>query len=335
MPRDGRMTNACPVGAVLTLLVGLGFWLWPIGHRRPDAGRRRRDPVLDGPDGVLGRASALGAAAALERPLGLWLSRHRREPDGGLLPAALVLYGLLPTEVAYTVEPGAPHALGGTGGLLGGPAVRHFRRGSALAGFAWSTCGFFVIHLAHQWGYTTGCWMPWAWGLAWRCSTGRRAVAATPFLLAVVLTFSLAGALSARVLTRSASGPGLDRADGDWRRGSTSDRRRGDRGVDARRWSAVFPLAAMQLWPTLRLARLAATHARFRVPLRVRGDAVHLVNYRRARALPSLAALAADRLGPVSYLARGAPGLCRARPALPGAGATVRRLRRIRPRCGL
>ena len=28
--------------------------------------------------------------------------------------------------------------------------------GAALAGFTWATCGFFLIHLPHQWGYTVG-----------------------------------------------------------------------------------------------------------------------------------------------------------------------------------
>ncbi len=37
--------------------------------------------------------------------------------------------------------------------------------GSALAAISWSSCGFFMIHLAHAWGYTTGCWMPWAVGV--------------------------------------------------------------------------------------------------------------------------------------------------------------------------
>ena len=64
-------------------------------------------------------------------------------------------------------QPGAAHALGRArehSGRRGGWRSR--RAGAALAAFAWSTCGFFLIHLAHPWGYTTGCWMPWAWGLA-------------------------------------------------------------------------------------------------------------------------------------------------------------------------
>ena len=87
---------------------------------------------------------------------------------GVYYPPHVVLYGLLPTELAYIAEPGASHALGGARGVLGsrvGSGVS--AAGSALAGFAFSASGFFVIHMPHPWGYTTGSWMPWAWGLAW------------------------------------------------------------------------------------------------------------------------------------------------------------------------
>ena len=38
--------------------------------------------------GFLGESLRAGSAAGLERPLGLWLSRPRREPDGSVLPGA-------------------------------------------------------------------------------------------------------------------------------------------------------------------------------------------------------------------------------------------------------
>ena len=65
------------------------------------------------------------------------------------------------------------------------------------------------------------------------------------------------------------------------------------------------PLAAMQLWPTFRLARLADAHRDFST-LRVRRDSASPGQLRGPRAVPRLAALAALRLGPVPYLARGA-----------------------------
>ena len=66
------------------------------------------------------------------------------------------------------------------------------RMGSALAAFSWTASGFFLVHLAHPWGYTTGCWMPWAWGLGWSMiAQGVAAKPAYPFLLALVLALQL------------------------------------------------------------------------------------------------------------------------------------------------
>ena len=75
---------------------------------------------------------------------------------GVFYPPHLVLYGLL-RRACLRRQPGRPHALGRPGGLLGGRGGSGSRpAGSALAGFALATSGFFVIHLPHQWGYTTG-----------------------------------------------------------------------------------------------------------------------------------------------------------------------------------
>ncbi len=69
------------------------------------------------------------------------------------------------------------------GGLGTYWAARRFGaspQGAALAGFAWSASGFFLIHLPHQWGYTVGAWMPWAWGLTWLIIRKRRKLAPIP-----------------------------------------------------------------------------------------------------------------------------------------------------------
>src|SRR5262249_20269716 len=86
---------------------------------------------------------------------------------GGYYPPPWLLYGCLQPQAAYTWALVLPTSWGGLGGFW---ATRRFgvsEMGALLAGCSWSTCGFFLIHLSHQWGYTTGCWMPWAWGLAW------------------------------------------------------------------------------------------------------------------------------------------------------------------------
>ena len=122
--RPTQETRAGLLGALLALLVGLIVWLWPIGFggRMPVGGDVTQFSL--GLMAVLGRAHPRRAAAALERPLGLRIPRPGREPDGGLLPAALLLYGLLPLEVGVHGKPGAAHALGRPGGILGGAAVR-------------------------------------------------------------------------------------------------------------------------------------------------------------------------------------------------------------------
>jgi hypothetical protein len=109
---------------------------------------------------------------------------------GVLYPPHLVLYGLLTTEWAYTVSLVAHTFWAGLGGYW---AARRFGItpwGSALAAFAFSTCGFFVVHLPHQWGYTTGSWMPWVWGLTYDLVRGRGS-ARTPYLLAAALALQI------------------------------------------------------------------------------------------------------------------------------------------------
>ena len=92
---------------------------------------------------------------------------------GVYYPPHLLLYGLLSTEVAYTPSLVLHTLWAGLGGVLGGPAVRDLGDRVGAGGFAWAACGFFLIHLPHQWGYTAGSWMPWAWGLAWQVAAGR------------------------------------------------------------------------------------------------------------------------------------------------------------------
>ncbi|MEJ7638566.1 MAG: hypothetical protein WKF75_11475 [Singulisphaera sp.] len=162
-----------------------------------------------------------------------------------------------------------------------------------LVGFAWSASGFFVIHLPHQWGYTTGSWMPWAWGLAWSLTSGQ-ATRRTPFLLALVLTlqvlpghFQLAFTtqLSVAIVGLWAIAEGLVRSTADHpgaqcegdvpSTGASSVR---DAIKVAVAMAAVIPLAAMQLWPTYRLSLLAGP----RDEEYLSGFAatpVHLVNY--------------------------------------------------------
>ena len=85
---------------------------------------------------------------------------------GVFYPPHLVLYGRMSTEAAYVASLVLHTLWGGLGAFWASRKMGVSGVGAALAAFAWSSSGFFLVHLAHPWGYTTGCWMPWAWGLA-------------------------------------------------------------------------------------------------------------------------------------------------------------------------
>jgi hypothetical protein len=196
---------------------------------------------------------------------------------GVYYPPHLLLYGLLPLEAAYTASLVGHTLWAGLGAFW---AARQFgvsAVGAGLAGFSWAACGFFLIHLPHQWGYTTGSWMPWAWGLAWVLASGR-GTRRTPLLLALVLTlqvlpghFQLAFCTEVGVALLGLAAlaePALRRQGG-------------IRGAVAIGLAllAVAPLGAMQLVPTWRLARLAAAQRGYEYLSGFAATPVHLVSY--------------------------------------------------------
>ena len=197
---------------------------------------------------------------------------------GVYYPPHLLLYGLLPLEAAYTASLVLHTLWAGLGAYW---AARRF--GVSPAGRRWPASpgrrrGFFVIHLPHQWGYTAGSWMPWAWGLAWvlveRPRDPAHAVAPGPGPDAP----GPARPLPARLLhpgRRRPAEPG----------GTGANQACGVRvpvgGVVAVALAmlAVVPLAAMQLWPTCRLARLAASQRDYEYLSGFAATPVHLVSY--------------------------------------------------------
>ena len=226
---------------------------------------------------VLGRAIRSGRLPLWNDLWGYGFPGVGESQMGVFYPPHLLLYGLLPTEVAYATSLVLHTIWAGLGGWW---AARWFGispAGSTLAGSAWSASGFFVIHLPHQWGYTTGSWMPWAWGLAWLVVAGR-GTRRTPFLLAAVLTLQvLPGHFQLAFITQV--GVALL---GLW---SLAERAAGRpsplRGVAeaAAATAAVLPLAAMQLWPTLRLARLATSRRDLEYLSGFAATPLHLVSY--------------------------------------------------------
>ncbi len=218
-----------------------------------------------------------------------------------LYPVHFVLYRWLNTETAFVVSLVAHTLWGGVGAYWAGRRLGISRTGSALAAFSWTACGFFLIHLAHPWGYTTGCWMPWAWGLGFSLlAHGTAARPAYPFLLALVLALQLLpGHFQVAFLTEAGLvlmvvWAVLERLRDRWSRPHRSDSS-GDRPhvsdsscgrpnlggaavvIFALAWA--FLLASIQLWPTARLAQLAAARSDFGYLSDFASPPFHLVNY--------------------------------------------------------
>jgi hypothetical protein len=167
--------------------------------------------------------------------------------------------------------------------------------GAALGAFAFSASGFFVIHLAHPWGYTTGCWLPWALGLAWTIlSEGanvgwRRWLALSIILVLQILPghFQIAfmtqvtiglmalcllvERLSAsRAMRPATSMPSVHLSTSSFVRRAL---------LLAGCVAATYPLAGMQVWPTARLARLAAARRDFEYLSGFAETPLHLVHH--------------------------------------------------------
>jgi hypothetical protein len=279
--------------AAVAVLAAMLAWLWPIGigGKMPVGGDVTQ--FFLGLMGFLSDSLRAGQIPAWNDLWGYGFPGLAESQMGVYyLPHAL-LYRNLNTETAYVVSL-VLHTLWGALGLfwasrrMGISAV-----GSALAAFSWSACGFFLIHLAHPWGYTTGCWMPWAFGLAWTIlAPGAGTVRMAPLLLSLVLVlqvllghFQLAfetqvvlGVMvfwtisahwaSALVGRNRGPSPGS---------GTGPALRKGVAVVLA--VAAVFPLAAIQLWPTARLAGLADDRRGFEYLSGFAATPFHLVNY--------------------------------------------------------
>ena len=141
--------------------------------------------------GVLGAALRDGRLAVWNDLWGYGFPGLAESQMGVFYPVHVILYRWLNTETAYVASLVAHTLWGGLGAYWAARGWRS-RRGSALAAFSWTTCGFFVVHLANPWGYTTGCWMPWAWGLTWcMFADGSSARPAAPFLLSLVLVLQV------------------------------------------------------------------------------------------------------------------------------------------------
>jgi hypothetical protein len=264
-------------------MAGLLAWLWPIGlgGRMPLGGDVSQ--FFLGLMGVLGRSLKSGRLPVWNDLWGYGFPGLAESQMGVYYPPNLVLYGLLPTEYAYVASL-VLHTL--WAGLGGWWAARQFGvspQGAGLTAIAFAGSGFFVIHLPHPWGYTTGSWLPWALGLGWSildAPSFRRA--RTYYLLSVVLVMQvLPGHFQLAFMTQFALllMAGWSLLETSW--GATG----GMRTPSLARALALagcvalaFPLTALQVWPTARLARLAAAHRDFGYLSGFAATPLHLVS---------------------------------------------------------
>jgi hypothetical protein len=275
--REGQarpLAGQVAVGAVVLAIVA---WLWPIGlgGRMPIGGDVTQFSL--GLMATLARSLRAGRLPIWNERWGYGFPGVGESQMGVYYPPHWLTYGLLAPETAYVVNLTAHAIWGGLGAYFAARRFGASEVGSALGAFAWTGCGFFLIHLPHQWAYTTGSWMPWAWGLAWsvlRGESGRRG----PFLLVLVLAlqilpghFQLAFYTQISVLILIAE-TALE--------GMTARR------VLIRRPAVVllamagaFAVAGMQVWPTLRLARLAAPRRDFEYLSGFAASPLHLVTF--------------------------------------------------------
>jgi len=277
---------AWPAALIVVLLV----WLWPIG-----VGGK----MLVGGDvthfflGLMGFFSQ----SLRDRRLPVWndlwgygFPGLAESQMGVYYPVHWVLYGCFNTETAYTLSLVIHTLWGGLGVLWAAGRLGDSRTGSVLAAFAWSTSGFFLIHLAHPWGYTTGSWMPWALGLAWSILTPGRALRPwSPLFLSVALVVQvLPGHFQLAFQTQLGIALMVVWAVVEQGRAFLAGRSSADANestLDLRRpfvvvlaVIAAFPLAALQLLPTARLAGLAAGQRDFEYLSGFAATPFHLVN---------------------------------------------------------
>ena len=249
---------------------------------------------------------------------------------GVYYPPHLILYGLLRTEWAYVASLVLHTLWGALGVWWAGRRFGVSPVGSGLAAFTFSASGFFVIHLAHPWGYTTGSWLPWAWGLSWSILFSEQPrLIRRLFLLSLVLVLQLlpghfqiafltqvclvvmivCSGLESRLRGAQAGGqreePGQPRLDG------TSA---GGRGMPV----PGFPPGCASALADGPAGPSGGIPARFQLPFGVRLEPLAPGELRRAGTVSPVATLAAPGLGPVSYFARGALAVCRPGAVVPG-----------------
>jgi hypothetical protein len=199
---------------------------------------------------------------------------------GAFYPPHVLLYRILSVEAAYTTSLVVHTAWCGLGAAWASRKFGASPAGSVLSGWSWATSGFFVIHLPHQWGYTTASWMPWIWGLGWTILRGGGGSNAPRWLMAALAIQLLPGHFQLAFITQvglvvlSAVG---------WIARERDNDRNGialvSVGSILLALVGALVLALMQLAPTYRLAALAESDRTFEYLGTFATTPLHLVSY--------------------------------------------------------
>jgi hypothetical protein len=294
MPRNSSngMLGGIPARMAAAVIVPAAVlaWLWPIGigGKMPVGGDVTQ--FFLGLMGFLSESLRAGRLPVWNDLWGYGFPGLAESQMGVFYPPHALLYGHLDTETAYVVSLVLHTLWGGLGTFWASRQIGISGIGSALAAFSWSACGFFVIHLAHPWGYTTGCWMPWAFGLTWSIlAPGARSPRGAPVLLSLVLVLQvLPGHFQLAFQTQVVLGLMVLWAIAEHWGADLGARRQGEpggagpalrkSGAVVLAMAAIYPLAAIQLWPTTRLAGLAGARHDFEYLSGFPTTPFHLVN---------------------------------------------------------
>ncbi|MBQ16196.1 MAG: hypothetical protein CMJ65_03625 [Planctomycetaceae bacterium] len=106
---------------------------------------------------------------------------------GVLYPPHLVLYRLFAPVTAFRMNLVLHYFLAAWFAYLCGRGFGLGRSAAGLAGVVFVGQGFFTIHLAQQWSFTAGCWLPLAVlaGWRWMISRERSWLLALPLILSI------------------------------------------------------------------------------------------------------------------------------------------------------
>jgi len=281
--------------AISFLLMALVAWLWPIGFggRMLVGGDVTR--FFMGLMAVLGESLRAGHLPIWNDLWGYGFPGLAESQMGVYYPPHLLFYGLFRVETAYVVSLVAHTLWGGLGAFWAARKFGISAAGSTLAAFSWAAGGFFVIHMSHPWGYSAGCWMPWAWGLAWTILAERYDSLRRPLFFLSLLLFLqlLPGHFQIAFMTQVGIAALLVWKFWDFLWAKRNFKTAADTSAVSRSLgrtfrlsgmvliglAVAFPLAAMQIWPTARLAKLADQQRDFAYLMGFASTPFHLVSY--------------------------------------------------------